>query len=171
MTPSPEPPSLGKFERIILVVVGLLLATLLFFLKGGLNSKAPLDQLARKSLAPEVALLNGKPTVIEFYADWCEACRSMAPAMFAIEHEMSSQVDIVLLNVDNPLWEDLIENYSVKGIPQLNFFDSDGKPDGTSSGLRTQDELHELIASLAKDDPIPTQKELGQISQINSIIK
>jgi len=58
-----------------------------------------LDQLAKNSLLPEQALTNGRPTVLEFYADWCEACKQMAPDMFEAEKISSNQIDIVLLNV------------------------------------------------------------------------
>ena len=81
-----------------------------------------LDQLARQSLNPEIALSNGRPTILEFYADWCEACREMAPAMLNIENEVKQDMNIVLLNVENNLWQDLIDKYEVNGIPKLIFF-------------------------------------------------
>ena len=82
-----------------------------------------LDQLAKNSLSPENALSNGRPTIFEFYADWCEVCREMSPAMLNMERKYLGQINIVLLNVDNSRWLDLIEAYffELHQSPSKNF--------------------------------------------------
>jgi hypothetical protein len=79
-----------------------------------------------------VALRDGRPTLVEFYADWCEACRAMAPAMAAVEQEHHGALDVVLLNVDNPRWQPELERYEVNGIPQLELFNAAGTAVGRS---------------------------------------
>ena len=114
---------LGFLQKCFLVFISISLGVSLFFFRGGFQANSMLDQLARNSLEPDMALLNGKPTVFEFYADWCEACKEMAPDMVTVEKLNSNKVDLVLINVDNSKWIDLIDKYDVNGIPQLTFFD------------------------------------------------
>ena len=95
-----------------MVFLSILLVISLLFLRHGFKSNAMLDQLAKNSLLPEQALSNGRPTVLEFYADWCEACKEMAPDMIDAKKQNSNKVDVVLLNVDNSIWSDLIDKYN-----------------------------------------------------------
>ena len=113
---------LGRLQQVVLVVIAVSLAIGLLFMRGGIQSETPMEQLARRSVEPEVALTNGKPTLIEFYADWCQVCREMAPAMLELERSTQNRLDVVLVNVDNPRWQDLVNRYDVNGIPQLNLF-------------------------------------------------
>ena len=76
---------LVRWQRIILLLSAVSLTLFLFLARGGVNSSSPLDKLARNSLEPNIALANGKPTLIEFYANWCEVCRQMAPSILLIE--------------------------------------------------------------------------------------
>ncbi len=157
--------SLSKIQRISLLIASFLLATTLFLMRAGMNSEKPLDFLARSSLEPEIALENGHPTIIEFYADWCEICQEMAPALLKIKGKYDNKIDIVLLNVDNQKWLDLIEKYEVNGIPQLNLFDKDGVMQDKLVGLHGLDDLSNIIELLLNNQKLPT---LASMNNLNS---
>ncbi|MEI6111402.1 MAG: thioredoxin domain-containing protein [Cyanobium sp. ELA712] len=157
---------LGRRERMVLAAVAALLAVLLFWLRGGLHPAAPLERLARQSPDLTTALNNGRPTLVEFYADWCEACRTMAPAMETIEQKRRGVLDVVLLNVDNPRWQPELERYAVNGIPQLELFDAGGHSVGRSIGARRPEELEALTTALVEARPLPQLVGVGATSSL-----
>ena len=146
---------LGKVQKIVLLITSLLFSLLLLFARTSLSSDQSLDQLARDSLKPEIAFGNGRPTVVEFYADWCEACQEMAPSLYRLKRDFQDEINVVLLNVDNDQWLDLIDKYEVNGIPQLNLFDSNGQLRGRSIGLKSQDQITQLVFSLVNNQTLP----------------
>jgi thiol:disulfide interchange protein len=150
-----NPAPLGRLERMLLAAVAALLALLLFWLRGGLHPEATLERLARQSPDLTAALSNGRPTLVEFYADWCEACRAMAPAMEAMERRHHGELDVVLLNVDNPRWQPQIDSYGVNGIPHLELFDSTGQQLGQVIGARGASDLEALSAALVAGQQLP----------------
>ena len=166
MTRTPESSPLGTAQRWVLVLVAVALALGLVMLRGGIQSESPMEQLARRSLDPQTALSNGRPTLIEFYADWCQVCREMAPAMLELEQSSRERLDVVLVNVDNPRWQDLVDRYNVNGIPQLNLFNAEGEPKGRSLGLRSSEELQILSAALLENEPLPALPGVGSISRL-----
>ena len=166
MTGNSASTSLSALQKVVLLTSAVVLAVVLFLLRNGLSAESPMDQLARRSLAPEVALSNQTPTMLEFYADWCEACREMAPAMLATERRTSGQMDVVLVNIDNPQWQDLIDRYEVNGIPQLNLFAADGQLRGRSLGVRTEAQLEALSNALIQGTPLPQFAGIGSISAL-----
>lgn len=167
-TPELFAASLGRRERMLLAVIAALLAVLLFWLRGGLRPEAPLEQLARRSLDLPVALANGRPTIVEFYADWCAVCREMAPAMEQIERRHRGSLDVVLLNVDNPRWEPEIDRYDVNGIPQLELFDRSGAAVGRSIGGRSEAELESIAVALIQGSPLPRLAGVGNRSALDT---
>jgi len=158
---------LGRRERMLLAALAAVLAVVLFALRGGLQPAAPLEQLARQSLDLPVALADGRPTLVEFYADWCEACRAMAPAMETIEQQHRGELDVVLLNVDNPRWQPEIDRYEVNGIPQLELFDAGGTAIGRSLGARSRSELEALSSALIAQTPLPSLPGVGSLSALS----
>ncbi|MEB3270529.1 MAG: thioredoxin domain-containing protein [Synechococcus sp.] len=162
----PAGAELGRRERMLLAAVAALLALLLLWLRGGLHPEAPLERLARQSPELSLALRDGRPTLVEFYADWCEACRAMAPAMDRLEQQHRGAVDVVLLNVDNPRWQAELERYDVNGIPQLELFDAQGVAVGRSIGARSAPELESLLTALLAEQPLPALPGVGATSAL-----
>ena len=166
MPGTPESSPLGTAQRWVLVLVAVALALGLVMLRGGIQSESPMEQLARRTLDPQIALNNGRPTLIEFYADWCQVCREMAPSMLELERSTRDRLDLVLVNVDNPRWQDLVDRYDVNGIPQLNLFNAEGEPRGRSLGLRNLEELELLGTALLENQPLPSLPGVGSISRL-----
>jgi len=73
------------------------------------------------------------PTILEYYADWCEVCPGRWPAMEAIETEHRGASTLVLLNVDNPRWSPEIEPHRVTH-PQAGSFSTRRQVVGRSLG-------------------------------------
>ena len=73
-----------------------------FLRLGGGGEAATLSSLAAASVPLDVALANGRPTVLEAYADWCEVCNEMVPVVSAVEGgARAAGVNYAMINVDN----------------------------------------------------------------------
>ena len=69
-------------------------------------------------------LNSSKPVLVDFWAEWCGPCRSIAPSLEALAEEYEGKLDIVKVNIDeNPMSP---TQYGVRGIPTLLIF-KDGK--------------------------------------------
>lgn len=96
-----------------------------------------LHRLEDASSPLEDALRSGKPTVIDFYADWCENCKEMAPALLKFEEEYQGRVNFVSLNADRPdgFNDELVFLFRVDGIPHLALVDPSGNVQTALVGL------------------------------------
>ncbi len=48
------------------------------------KGEVTLKTLERTSLPLDTALRNKKPTIVEFYANWCEVCRELTPEVYKV---------------------------------------------------------------------------------------
>lgn len=140
-------------------------AALGLFLSTRLDFGVSLKDLSSLALPYEEALANGKPTVVEFYADWCEVCRELAPDVYKVEQQYRDRVNFVMLNVDNTKWEQEIDEFGVEGIPHFAFLDKDGNEEGNVVGRLPGKYLLENVDALALGkESIPHARVVGQYS-------
>jgi alpha-beta hydrolase superfamily lysophospholipase len=74
-------------------------------------------------------ITRGLPTVLVFYAKWCDQCDKIAGTVTRAQRQNARQVRFVKYDVDDPNNQDLLKELSVGAIPELIFL----KPDGTIS--------------------------------------
>ncbi len=110
---------------------------------------ASLRAMAQQSVPYESALSNGKPTLVEFYADWCTSCQSLVPTLAKFHEQYGSQVNFVMLNIDDPHWHQEMQQYQVVGVPQLFFIQSDHTVIKTLVGRVPEPILAPLFEQLA----------------------
>jgi len=70
----------------------------------------------------------GKITVVDFYADWCGPCRSIAPPL---EELAKGNADVVVVKVDIVKWgTPVTKHYGINSVPNIRVFDRDQKQVG-----------------------------------------
>ena len=86
-----------------------------------------------------------KPTLVDFWAEWCGPCKQIAPALDELSDEFGDQLTIAKVNIDdNP---ETPSKYGVRGIPTLILF-KDGEVASTKVGALPKSKLKEWIESV-----------------------
>ena len=88
-------------------------------------------------LEAAIAQAQGKPVMLDFYADWCVACKEMEAETFSEGKVQSALANTLLLQADvtQNTAEDsaLLQRFGLYGPPGIIFFDGQGKE---QTGLR-----------------------------------
>eukprot|EP00904_Undaria_pinnatifida_P006117 jgi/Undpi1/2635/HiC_scaffold_13.g06014.m1 len=103
------------------------------------------------------ALTNGKPTVVDFYADWCENCKVMAPSMREIEEQFKNQINFVVVDGSAEKNFDLVDAFRVDGIPHLAMVNANGEVETAIIGTVPKNVVVDDIKALLADRPLPYQ--------------
>ena len=153
-----EPLLKTNFKIVLVLIIAIVFISLILLRNLLFQTTFLLKSFGELSVNPEIAFKNNKPTFLEFYAEWCEVCKEMAPKVSALKKEYEEDINFVFLNVDNQKWDNYIRKFQVNGIPQVNLFDREGNLISSFIGkqkemtisnaidqLKREEELHEKI--------------------------
>ena len=145
-------PLLNKNLKVILVLlIAFVISSLVLLSNLFLQTTYLIKSFGELSVDPEIAFKNNKPTFLEFYAEWCEVCKEMAPKVSALKDEYEKDINFVFLNVDNQKWDNYIRKFEVNGIPQVNLFDRKGNLISTLIGKQEEIKIKDSIDHLDRE--------------------
>tara|TARA_B100001778_G_C18224665_1_gene466098 strand:+ start:25 stop:345 length:321 start_codon:yes stop_codon:yes gene_type:complete len=101
----------------------------------------PTKAITDESFETDV-IKSDKPTVVDFWAEWCGPCKQIGPVLEEISEEMKDQVIIAKHNIDNE--PNTPTKYGIRGIPTMLLF-KNGSLAATKVGATTKSNIVEWI--------------------------
>ncbi|MGD1936318.1 MAG: thioredoxin family protein [Cyanophyceae cyanobacterium] len=155
----------NRLRNGVIAIVAVVLAIALGLGLQGQSRDISLEQLAEQSVPLDTALSSNKPTLVEFYADWCTSCRAMAGDMAELREVYGDRINFTMLNVDNAKWLPEILSYRVDGIPHFVYLDADGQELGQAIGEQPRLILAENLEAMTNSAALPRASQaIGQTS-------
>ena len=71
-------------------------------------------------------MLNPRPVIVDFYADWCQPCKRLEPILRRVAQHYNGEVDFYRINVDEN--SDIADVFQIRSIPFLLICPLEGEP-------------------------------------------
>jgi thiol-disulfide isomerase/thioredoxin len=161
---NPETKVATRLRNLLIALAAIALSISIFF---GVRTQTPtttLTEMAKTSAPLETALANGKPTLMEFYANWCTSCQAMANDLSEIKQKYAEPLNFVMLNIDNDKWLPEITKYRVDGIPHFVYLNDKGSAVAETMGEMPRSIMEDNLEALIAGKPLPHVQAGGQVS-------
>lgn len=87
------------------------------------------------------------PCIIDFYADWCQPCKMVAPIMEQLKTEYADKVEIYKIDTEDQ--QQLAAMFGIRSIPSILFVPVDGQPQ-MAMGALPKDSFKQIITDVFK---------------------
>lgn len=158
----------SRLRNISIAFAAIALSVALFLGWQSPRTEASLAAQARSAVPLEVAASNGKPTALEFYADWCTSCQAMAADLAALKAEYGDRINFVMLNIDNDRWLPEVLDYNVDGIPHFVYRNGRGETVAETIGEIPRTALGANLDALLAGEPLPYSFSRGRLSEVGT---
>ncbi len=82
------------------------------------------------------------PCIIDFYADWCQPCKMVAPILEELSKEYQGKINIY--KVDTEAEQELAGAFGIRSIPSILFCPKEGQPQ-MATGALPKDSFRQAI--------------------------
>ncbi len=83
-----------------------------------------------------------RPVLVDFYADWCQPCKMVAPILKQVKADLGEKVKIIKINVDNN--QAISAKYGIRSIPTLMLF-RNGQIKFSQPGVLSADQIKNIV--------------------------
>ncbi|PID95201.1 MAG: thioredoxin [Bacteroidetes bacterium] len=90
-----------------------------------------------------------KPAIVDFYADWCQPCKMVAPILEELQEEYGDKLVIYKVNTENE--QELSAAFGIRSIPSLLFIPAEGQPQ-MAAGALPKESFKQVISDVLKVD-------------------
>ncbi len=92
------------------------------------------------------------PCIIDFYADWCQPCKMVAPVLEELSEEYKGKINVY--KIDTEAEQELAAVFGIRSIPSLLFCPKGDKPQ-MAQGALPKDALKDAIENvLLKEETV-----------------
>jgi thioredoxin 1/putative thioredoxin len=127
----------------------------------------PLPVIAEQDFEREV-LRSELPVLIDFYADWCAPCKTVAPEVEAVARELEGKAKVVKVDIDRS--KRIAASLRIQAVPTFMVF-ARGRPVAMEQGALRRRQLREMIEPfLPRAEGAIRAVELAQLLQQRQVV-
>ena len=89
-------------------------------------------------------LKSSQPVLVDYWAEWCGPCKSIAPILDEVAKEYEGRLKIAKINVDEN--QQVPAKFGIRGIPTLMLF-KNGNVEATRVGALSKSQLTAFLDS------------------------
>ena len=102
-----------------------------------------IQRVTDDTFEPEV-LKSDTPVLVDYWAEWCGPCKSIAPILDEVAKEYEGRLKIAKINVDEN--QQTPAKFGIRGIPTLMLF-KNGNVEATRVGAPSKSQLTAFLDS------------------------